>query len=407
VFLGRSVFHSGTSSLGADDFHLIAPGNPTTFQGGAGGSTGVAFVGPQNMLTGFGRPGQTFVAVPTAEVVNVNDPAEVGGEFDALQVFNIFTDDASSICIPSPGTSGVGRVKLAENCSPIPRDRVFINYSYFDNVPLQDPGVNVNRFVPGFEKTFFNGMTSIEVRAPFASTLTSDLVTGGPNDDSRAEFGNASIISKTLLAQNNCWAWAAGLQIALPTADDVRVTTPAGTQLVHVENEAVHLMPFIGALYTPNDRFFFQAYVQVDTNVNDHPVAIRDPFSGTLLPAGDLDDTDFLYVDLAWGYWIYRNNCCCSRISGIAPIFEVHWNSSLETTEAVEQSGLRVGTFIGDIDLVNLVVGAVWECGGNTTLTTAFATPVAGGNDKDFDGELRLIFNRRFGPQNRATRAQF
>ncbi len=62
-------------------------------------------------------------------------------------------------------------MKLSENTSPIPRDRVFVNYSYFDNVPLQQGGVDVNRFVPGFEKTFFNGITSVEVRAPMASTL--------------------------------------------------------------------------------------------------------------------------------------------------------------------------------------------------------------------------------------------
>ncbi len=57
------------------------------------------------MLTGFGRPGQFFVAVPTADVVNVNDPAEVGGEFDYLQVFNIFSDDddrASASPAPAP-----------------------------------------------------------------------------------------------------------------------------------------------------------------------------------------------------------------------------------------------------------------------------------------------------------------
>jgi hypothetical protein len=407
VFLGRAVFHSAATTLGDDDFHLIAPGSPTTFLSGAGGSTGVAFVGPANMLTGFGRPGQFFVAIPTAEIVDVNDPAGAPGEFDDLQVFNIFTSEVTEICLPSPGTSGVGRVKLAENTSPIPRDRVFLNYSHFNNVPLQAGGVNVNRFVPGFEKTFFNGITSFELRAPFATTLNSDLIAAQLNDDNHTEFGNLSLVSKTLLAQNNCWAYAAGIQVALPTADDVRLSTLNGVPLVHVENEAVHLMPYVGALYTPNDRFFFQLFLQVDTNVNDHSVAIRDPFTGALAPADDLDDTDFLYVDLSWGYWLYRNNCCCSPISGFAPIFEVHWNSSLENTQSVTANGFRVGTSVGDIDLVNLVFGATLECGGNTSISTAFVTPVAGGDDKDFDGEFRLILNRRFGPQNRATRAQF
>jgi hypothetical protein len=245
------------------------------------------------------------------------------------------------------------------------------------------------------------------VRAPFASTLDSDLLTGGLTDTSNTEFGNLAVVSKTLLWQNRTAALSAGIQVALPTADDITLTTPQGTQLVAVENEAVHLMPFVGYLYTPNERFFFQAFVQIDTNVNSNPVAIRDPFAGNLLGAGTIDDTNFLYVDLGCGYWLYRNNCRCSRVRGLAPIFEVHYNASLENTEAVVQSGLRVGNFAGDIDLVNLVFGLVVECGDNTTLSTAFATPVAGGHDKDFDGELRVIFNHRFGRQTRAARAQF
>jgi hypothetical protein len=166
-------------------------------------------------------------------------------------------------------------------------------------------------------------------------------------------------------------------------------------------------MPFLGILYTPNDRFFSQVFLQVDTDVNGHPVAIRDPFTGTLAPAGDLDDQDFLYVDLAFGYWLCRDNSGCSRISGIAPIFEVHWNTSIEESRGVQQSGLRVGAVADDIDQVNFVAGVTVECHGNTTLTTAFTSPVSGNTDRDFDGELRVIFNRRFGPQSRASRAQF
>jgi hypothetical protein len=284
---------------------------------------------------------------------------------------------------------------------------VFFNYSYFDNVPLQEGGVNVNRFVPGVEKTFFNGITSLEVRAPFASTLDSDLIAGGVADTSRAEFGNFSLISKTLIWQNDVLAISGGIQVALPTADDITLTTPLGTQLLVVENEAVHLMPFVGILYTPNERFFSQAFVQIDTNVNGNPVAIRDPFIGGLASAGELDDTDFLYLDLSLGYWLYRNSSPGAHVSGLAPIFEVHYNASLEDTHSIAQSGLRAGYFAGDVDLVNLVFGVVVECGHDTTLTTALATPVAGGHDKDFDGELRVIFNRRFGPQNRAARPQF
>lgn len=406
VLVGQAIFHSAASPLGNDDFHLISPGNPATFQGGAGGSTGVAFAGNPGDLVGLGRPGQRFVAVPTGQFVNVNDPSETMGEFDNQQIFNIFTSMETEICVPSPGTSTVGRVKLAENTSPIPRDRVFMNYSYFHNVPLGPRGADVDRFVPGFEKTFFAGLTSIEMRFPFAATLDSNVLSDGPTDTSNFEYGNMSLVSKTLLIQNQVWAFSGGIQVALPTADDVTVSTSGGTPLVLVENEAVHLMPFVGGLYTPNDRLFFQWFLQVDCNANDNPAAIRNPFVGALAPAGGLDDTDFMYLDLSLGYWLYRGSRC-SKISGLAPIFEVHWNSSLEDTGFVEQDGIRVGNNAGQIDLVNLVAGLVIECGGNTSVTAAYTGPAVGDEDRDFDGEFRLLFNHRFGPQSRATRAQF
>jgi hypothetical protein len=113
-----------------------------------------------------------------------------------------------------------------------------------------------------------------------------------------------------------------------------------------------------------------------------------------------------LYVDVSIGYWLHRGSPC-SKISGLAPIFEVHWNSSLEDSAFVEQNGFRVGNSAGQIDLVNLVAGLVIECGGNTTITAAYTDTVIGDDDRDFDGEFRLIFNHRFGPQSRASRAQF
>src|SRR5688572_30352983 len=145
-----------------------------------------------------------------------------GGGQSAIQLFR--GQGPTLVTIPSPGTSSVGRVKLAENVSPIPRDRVFVNYSYFDNVPLTPDGVNVNRFVPGFEKTFLDGTMSFEVRFPFASTLSSNVVAGGPTKDDWGEFGNLSAIWKTLLHVDRRWVTTAGLQLTVPTADDVTVS---------------------------------------------------------------------------------------------------------------------------------------------------------------------------------------
>ena len=40
-----------------------------------------------------------------------------------------------------------------------------------------------------------------------------------------------------------------------------------------IQNRSVHLMPFVGGLWTPNDRLFAIGYVQVDVDANGDPVA--------------------------------------------------------------------------------------------------------------------------------------
>jgi hypothetical protein len=316
-----------------------------------------------------------------------------------------FTPDQIVINAPNPGGGGgVGRVKIAENNSPLPRDRVFHNYSYFGNVPLTSTGVDVNRFIPGFEKTFFHGRASVEMRFPFAATLDSVIVADGDLNTSEVEFGNIGIPLKLLLCQNSNLALSVGLQVALPTADDTQVQLADGTPLVRIENESLHLMPFVGLLLTPNDRLFMQSFVQVDTDTEGNPVLVTD-FDGGLVPVGSLDDVTFLYVDLSLGYWLIRGDHP-HGLTGVAPTLELHINTALDDPQGLQTGNLRVGNFNTPLDSTNLVVGTMFEWSQNTTLTLGYATPVSG-DDRQFDGELRVIFNHRFGPQTRASRAQF
>lgn len=157
------------------------------------------------------------------------------------------------VVVPNPGAAGaiVGREKIADNGSPLPRDRVFFNYSCFDNVPLAPGGVDVNRFTPGFEKTFFDGMTSIEMRFPFATTLNSNFLLDGFTNDDELEFGNLMIYTKALLYSSPTTAIGSGLGISVPTADDLNVGLTDGTTLVRVQNESVHLLPYIGGIHAP------------------------------------------------------------------------------------------------------------------------------------------------------------
>ena len=68
---------------------------------------------------------------------------------------------------------------------------MFFDYSHFDDVPLAG-GISdsVNRYTPAFEKTFFNGWSSIEIGMPVAGTLNNNISLTGPTTCSR---GNSAI----------------------------------------------------------------------------------------------------------------------------------------------------------------------------------------------------------------------
>ena len=122
----------------------------------------------------------------------------------------------------NPGAgSVVGRLKMADNGSPMPQDRLIFDYSYFGNVPLfRVPmlpgmfrsGVDVHRFTLGIEKTFLDGLTSLEVKAPMAATLESTTVILAPPNRSDGEFGNLAVTFKGLLLRRATCALSAGMR---------------------------------------------------------------------------------------------------------------------------------------------------------------------------------------------------
>ena len=299
----------------------------------------------------------------------------------------------------SPG-GGVGTSKIAENASPLPRDRVYMNYSYFDGVPLLPGGVNVNRFTPGIEKTFFNGMSSIEVRMPFASTLSNTLFVASPNDTSSTELGNLTIYLKQLLYTSNTLAVSGGLGLTLPTASNATVfDTLGGLPLTYTQNQSVHLLPFLGSLYTPTDQLFVQQFLQFDFDANGNAVSLADN-NNILQPAGRLNEMSFLYYSVGAGYWLYNDPNSDRLFTRIAPIVELHYNKSLTQTDALLSPS--------NLDLLNGVVGMTATMGQNKTLTLAYTSPLSNFHDRQFNGELRVMFNWFYGgSMNRFSRVQF
>jgi hypothetical protein len=295
-----------------------------------------------------------------------------------------------------PTTPGglVGRTKIAENTNPIPQDRFFYNYSYFDNVGIFPGGIQVHRHTSGVEKTFLDGMASIEVRLPVASTLDNNIDLVGDVDTSNWEVGDLASTVKVLLLTRQTWALSGGLTVTAPTANDIDVTI-GGEDFLEIENESVHLMPFLGWLWMPTDRLYVEGFLQYDVDVNGSPVHLDT--RGRSLHLGTIQDTTFQYVDVAGGYKIYQACSPCSRLQSAWLTAECHWNSSLNDPDEVLAGPLYIGNpGVTNIDVVDLIAGAHFQFQ-RASLGAGYAVPVGDSADQPFDGELRVMFNWFYG----------
>lgn len=384
------------------------PGTPTLLQEYDDGGV---FVGDPATLGALVDPGP-FVAVPDgiAPMVNLVAP-EAGGPLVNQQLFDMRR--AVFVGIPSPGEV-IGRLKIGNNGSPLPHDRVFLNYSDFQDVPLFPGGVNVRRIVPGAERTFFDGRMSLQIRVPIALTLDTDIEADGITDTSKSELGDVAVTLKHLLHRSETYALSAGLTVTAPTAQDVRIVLSDGTELLEVENEAVHIMPFIGGLYTPNERCFAQWFLQGDFDASGNPVRTNNFIAG-FADAGTFHDAAYLYFDMSLGFWVYRNPPEIRRtfsdgvqhfhiqskgplhLTGVAPMVEFHYNRTLGGTDSLSTPWLQVGREQGSLEFWNFVLGGTLEFGPSLSVTAAYVEPM--GPDQQFDRAAQVFINWFPGPQ--------
>jgi hypothetical protein len=311
-----------------------------------------------------------------------------------------YVRDPLVLYLANPADGGVvGRTKIADDNNPLPRDRFIFNYDYFSNVPLTANGWDVHRFSPGFEKTFFNRMTSVEVRFPFASTLDSAYTQGA--ESTNMEFGDVHVTLKALFFGGDVWNVAGGLGISAPTADDTRVTL-AGTQAsITVENESVLLQPYMAALWTPTRRFFAQAWLQFNFDANGNPVVVSDGVESVAL--GRLNSQSLLQLDGQIGYWIVqRSNVGRCGLAGFAPFVELHYNTTLNDPDAIQVENVLITSLGGRVDELNLTAGFVSQFGDNLNVAVGAVAPLKSGFDRFFDAQVGVRANYFFGPTARA-----
>ncbi len=343
-------------------------------------------------------PGSTAYSAATSGALLQGgvDTLTPASDLDAFYFYNYIVRFNTAMADATSG--GVGRMKIAEGGTILPQNRIFFRYNNIHNVAYTNQGLSLNRFTPGFEKTFYDSLFSLELRAPFATdaTTTSSFDGSSFTNGANTRFGNLMLYAKALLYQTEKLAISGGMGLALPTASDVRVNFANGDPLLRIRNESVHIQPFLGFLYTPSSRFFAQGFLQHDTTASGNNVAINSNGSG-LTRVGTLTDSNQFFIDAGIGYWMYRSQAQ-GGLTGIIPTIEVHQTSSTQNGDIVTAGPFQVGNFAGNTSTTSLVAGSTLEFGKRSQLTAGYATPIGGGADRQYDGAFQVYFNRRLGP---------
>ncbi|EMI54694.1 putative secreted protein [Rhodopirellula sallentina SM41] len=325
----------------------------------------------------FAAAGATSLASTTAS----------GGGLDAPNMLGDSPGYGTTITISGPGTiytipnTATRRFKFTENISPIPQDRVFYSYSHFDGALTVDQAAGTSTYLDrhlfGGEKTFIDGLFSIELRLAVSDGFASDLSTAL---DRGGEFGNIQLAFKSLLYSGDSCLVGGGMTLTLPTADDLQF---AGG--MEMENETVFLAPYLGFVSTPTENTFLQGVTQIDFALG-----------GDTITQGGAEDVfqeqHLFYTSLSAGAWLYRDDCS-TLVNGVAAMTELHYTTALNDGDTTTATA-NIISGPGSIDLLNTTAGFVINKG-LTNIRVAGSVPLDW-DDRFYDSEFQVQINRRF-----------
>jgi hypothetical protein len=337
---------------------------------------------------------------------------------------------SSPLSVQIPLAGGSRRIKAAENNQVQPLNRLYGTFNYFNNAIVSGgPGVavqseNLYQYTMGIEKTFCKNYFSIDVRMPLVGAIDHTAISTAEAVDSTANVrtsgvGNLSTSIKALLLQRGQTSISGGLGLSIPTGSGASIYAEQQTpgpffydDYIHVDNDAVHLMPFIGVYRQCKKSWWLQAFTQIDTPTRGNDVRTDGLF------VGRLKEQTLLYADISLGKWLYRNECNCCRcrqccVTGIASIFELHYTGSLNDADQLDVgedflingTDARVGAVENRFDVLNLTMGLQVELSEQWRINVAGVVPLrkrefeASGlrrEDRFFDGEFSLQINRFF-----------
>jgi len=252
-----------------------------------------------------------------------------------------------------------GAFKISENDSPLPQDRVFLTYNYFNNVAgsLNPPGfpqTDVHREVIGFEKTLFDGNASFEMRLPYIEVT-------GDGSVRRDDLGDLTMIFKYAFLYNR--------ETGNVLSGGLALTVPTGASFLQDGVPDIHptlFQPFVGFVYHFGD-FYAQG------------------FSAVVVPTDGRDVTSF-NNDIAGGCFLYRSRG--SFLTSIVPTVELHVDTPLD------HPGAQTLDPLPGIATVDMTAGVTLGLGARSQLGLGVVTPLSG--PKPFDVEAQVYFNCRF-----------
>jgi hypothetical protein len=253
----------------------------------------------------------------------------------------------------------------------------------------------------GAEKTFFDGQTSIEVRMPFIGFPDTQLQTVGINS---GNFGNLTAVFKSLLYMDDATAVGAGVAVETPTGSDT--FTRLATTNLRFRNQATHLLPYVGFVWSPGDPrwgwgdgLFVTGFAQIDVNTSSGAVDVVGPTGLTSSRLGRLTDQNLGFLDIAAGYWIFRDPYA-ERVTGVAAVTELHYTSSLQNSDRIAGNVNGAAIVINNpgkrFDALNGTIGVQFLLFDASSLRIAGVFPIGNEDRRLFDSEVQVQFNRRF-----------
>lgn len=349
---------------------------------GVAQGAGFAYAISDPTTTGFSPPAVNGPGTLVYDGGTATGPIGDGNGW-ALDIQHTFTPIQNTVLIPAGGVA-VRRFKLSENNSPIPRDRFIANYNFFNDV-IGGIG-DVNRYAFGFERTFLEGSSSVEVLFPFASTLAADQVANGVIAKN-TEFGDIPIILKTILAERDEYVLAGGVGITVPTGSDARVFNTVGDEIVHVNHASVHLLPYLGLLRGYDSGWYWQSFLQLDIDTNGNRIQ-ADLTGANVQPVGVLQEQTLLFADLGIGYQFTELDGDGSP--AIAATAELHYATPLQGTDSITVGSLDIRNLVDRFDVVNLTLGVNVLTNRGFSIRPAMVIPL---NDDQFDYEAMVQAN--------------